>query len=102
MNFIIIRLFFYRTIGDLYEATLGALVHELGHIFDLGHDQEGIMANKFINIRGAFSPMISKETKMRTATDKSKVFAVCLNAVELSEDLACFPFSSAAILFHHK
>lgn len=38
----------YRgTIGGCVATTLGSVLHELGHTFDLGHTDEGIMARGF-------------------------------------------------------
>jgi len=35
------------TAGGCFAATLGAMVHELGHCFDLGHTLEGVMGDGF-------------------------------------------------------
>ncbi|XP_017871236.1 PREDICTED: uncharacterized protein LOC108619244 [Drosophila arizonae] len=38
----------YRhTYGGVYASTLGAVCHELGHCFDLGHTLEGVMGHGF-------------------------------------------------------
>ncbi|XP_023323968.1 uncharacterized protein LOC111697995 isoform X2 [Eurytemora carolleeae] len=38
----------YRgTIGGCFATTLGSVLHELGHCFDLGHTEEGIMGRGF-------------------------------------------------------
>lgn len=34
-----------RTYGGCFATTLGALVHELGHCFDLAHTETGLMGN---------------------------------------------------------
>ncbi|KAH8281170.1 hypothetical protein KR018_001432 [Drosophila ironensis] len=36
-----------RTYGGVYASTLGAVCHELGHCFDLGHTGEGVMGQGF-------------------------------------------------------
>lgn len=36
-----------RTYGGVYASTLGAVCHELGHCFDLGHTQDGVMGRGF-------------------------------------------------------
>ena len=46
----------YRnTVGGGYATTLGSVLHELGHCFDLGHSLEGIMARGFDDIDTALS-----------------------------------------------
>jgi len=38
----------YRgTVGGSFATTLGSVLHEVGHCFDLGHTDEGIMARGF-------------------------------------------------------
>ena len=38
----------YRgTVGGCYATTLGSVLHELGHCFDLGHTESGIMERGF-------------------------------------------------------
>ncbi|XP_017146641.1 uncharacterized protein LOC108158654 [Drosophila miranda] len=36
-----------RTYGGVYASTLGAVCHELGHCFDLGHTLNGVMGQGF-------------------------------------------------------
>lgn len=36
-----------RTYGGVYASTLGAVCHELGHCFDLGHTLDGVMGRGF-------------------------------------------------------
>ncbi|XP_073833974.1 uncharacterized protein [Musca autumnalis] len=36
-----------KTYGGVYASSLGAVCHEIGHIFDLGHDLEGVMGSNF-------------------------------------------------------
>ncbi|XP_034671151.1 uncharacterized protein LOC117903318 isoform X5 [Drosophila subobscura] len=36
-----------RTYGGVYASTLGAVCHELGHCFDLGHTLDGVMGHGF-------------------------------------------------------
>lgn len=40
-----------KTFGGCFTTALGAIAHEMGHIFDLGHTMEGIMGNDidFVN-----------------------------------------------------
>lgn len=44
-----------RTIGGCFATTLGSLCHEIGHIFDLGHTEEGIMGNGFDYVNRVFT-----------------------------------------------
>lgn len=36
-----------NTLAGCFATTLGAAVHELGHTFDLGHTDTGVMSNEF-------------------------------------------------------
>ncbi|XP_050666563.1 uncharacterized protein LOC126966502 [Leptidea sinapis] len=45
----------YRgTLGGCFATTLGSVLHELGHTFDLGHTKDGIMGRGFDNIDRIF------------------------------------------------
>lgn len=43
------------TYGTCFSTTLGSVCHELGHTFDLGHPQHGIMGRGFDNVHLVFS-----------------------------------------------
>lgn len=46
----------YRgTYGGCFATTLGAVCHELGHTFDLGHTPDGIMGRGFDNVNLVFT-----------------------------------------------
>ncbi|KAJ8944540.1 hypothetical protein NQ318_009703 [Aromia moschata] len=46
----------YRgTVGACFSTTLGSVLHELCHTFDLGHTEDGIMARGFDNIYKVFT-----------------------------------------------
>lgn len=46
----------YRyTYGGCYATTIGAVCHELGHIFDLGHTKDGIMGSGIDYINRVFT-----------------------------------------------
>jgi hypothetical protein len=42
-------------VGDFISASLGSLAHELGHVFDLGHSESGLMGDQFHRFRTVFS-----------------------------------------------
>ncbi|XP_026474970.1 uncharacterized protein LOC113378629 [Ctenocephalides felis] len=44
-----------KTIGGCYSFSFGAALHELAHIFDLGHTQYGLMGREYFNIDKVFS-----------------------------------------------
>ncbi|XP_067640186.1 uncharacterized protein [Eurosta solidaginis] len=44
-----------RTHGGVYATTLGSVVHEIGHTFDLGHTKDGVMGNGFDYINQVFT-----------------------------------------------
>lgn len=45
----------YRTTyGGCYSTSLGSLCHEIGHLFDLGHTENGIMGNGIDTIHRIF------------------------------------------------
>lgn len=44
-----------HTYGGCFATTLGSLCHEIGHIFDLGHTNDGIMGNGFDYINRVFT-----------------------------------------------
>ncbi|KAJ1530515.1 hypothetical protein ONE63_005409 [Megalurothrips usitatus] len=44
------------TYGGCYSSSLGAVAHELGHTFDLGHTTHGIMGPEYHDIHYMFLP----------------------------------------------
>lgn len=44
-----------RTYGGCYATSIGSICHEIGHIFDLGHNENGIMGNDFDYINHVFT-----------------------------------------------
>ncbi|RNA07930.1 zinc metallo ase [Brachionus plicatilis] len=46
---------FRNTYSDCYSTTLGSLLHEMSHLFDLGHNFEGIMHRGFDDLKNFIS-----------------------------------------------
>lgn len=44
-----------RTFAGVYATSLGAVCHEIGHIFDLGHTTDGVMGNGFDYLNRVFT-----------------------------------------------
>lgn len=44
-----------RTHAGVYSTSLGSVCHEIGHIFDLGHTDDGIMGTGFDYLNGVFT-----------------------------------------------
>ncbi|XP_065363528.1 uncharacterized protein LOC135956861 [Calliphora vicina] len=44
-----------KTRAGVYASSLGAVCHEIGHIFDLGHDLQGVMGSNFDYINRVFT-----------------------------------------------
>lgn len=56
----------YRgTLGGSFATTLGSVLHELGHTFDLGHTKDGIMGRGFDNIDRVFVVGDKKSTGIK-------------------------------------
>lgn len=63
----------YRgTLGGCFATTLGSVLHELGHTFDLGHTKDGIMGRGFDNIDKLF---IVEEKKCINTKDSMNNFS---------------------------
>lgn len=76
-------LFFSRgTYGGCFATTLGATCHELGHTFDLGHTQEGLMSRGFDNVDLVFT--------LSSAQDKNKNLMTCGSKTEPQHSTVCF------------
>jgi hypothetical protein len=43
-----------KTYGGCFSTTLGSLIHEIGHIFDLGHTEKGLMGNDIDHVHRFF------------------------------------------------
>nr|XP_018918228.1 PREDICTED: putative zinc metalloproteinase YIL108W [Bemisia tabaci] len=51
------------TYGGCFSTTLGAVCHELGHTFDLGHTKHGLMGRGFDHIDLVFTMKCTKSTE---------------------------------------
>lgn len=51
-----------KTFGGCFATTLGSVCHEVGHIFDLGHSQSGIMGSDFDFVNRFFT--VSNQTEV--------------------------------------
>lgn len=49
-------MFLRGTLGYCFATTLGSVLHELCHTFDLGHTEYGVMGRGFDNIHKVFLP----------------------------------------------
>ena len=78
--------FFRGTKGGCFSTTLGGLIHELGHMLDLGHTDNGIMSrgcddvDKFFTLTSASAT----STSMNDAKLKQRqLLANCSRFVQL-------------------
>nr|XP_023022918.1 putative zinc metalloproteinase YIL108W [Leptinotarsa decemlineata] len=76
----------YRgTIGACFSTTLGSVLHELYHTFDLGHTEDGIMGRGFDNIYKVFTKFdLSTNQNMGNTIETKNTF---LDKIEFKEKL---------------
>lgn len=98
-----------RTEGALYAASVGSVMHEMGHIFDLGHTEAGLMGSQFNRIDTCLSPVLSYPPvgelfRPKVGTDVCPMLRpkVGLPSGCLSEDLLSIGTSCATLLYFHK
>lgn len=112
-----------RTYGGCFATTLGSLCHEIGHIFDLGHTDDGIMGtgfdlvNRFFTIEtqttilplrkiASCQPAIdgsASGSDMRlTKVKKTNRFLMEYHSQRDSNDLTYFCDNCNTMLFYHK
>ncbi|KAL3269723.1 hypothetical protein HHI36_008783 [Cryptolaemus montrouzieri] len=78
----------YRgTIGACFSTSLGSVLHELCHTFDLGHSSSGIMARGFDNIYKVFTSHYDKDHKISLQYHETIEFKESLEPKLLSERL---------------
>lgn len=107
-----------HTFGGCFATTLGSVCHEIGHIFDLGHTEHGIMGDGFDYVNRVFTidnlteDLPSRETNTKLETSKlidtrltslnrSNTFLVKYQT-QKDNDLTFLMESSAITLSHHK
>ena len=67
----------YRgTLGGCVATTLGSVLHELGHTFDLGHTEDGIMARGFDDLDSLLT-IISERGGSRSGESLSRQLRPC-------------------------
>ncbi|CAG7724633.1 unnamed protein product [Allacma fusca] len=97
---------FSRNVGSLFSASLGGLAHEIGHIFDLGHTEGGLMGNQYHRIDLCLSPLVSypkSVVHVYSADDERQIRPkVCLPNGHIAEDCVSLSFSCATLLFFHR
>ena len=107
-----------RTYGGCFATTLGALCHEIGHIFDLGHTQTGIMGTDFDLVNRFFlvdsppneilPPRIVGQCKASSGGKDPRLTRVRTENQYLKQfrkrqaDLVFFERPSLVTLFHHR
>ncbi|CAH1998344.1 unnamed protein product [Acanthoscelides obtectus] len=69
----------YRgTVGSCFSTTLGSVLHELYHTFDLGHSKDGIMGRGFDNICKVFTnPQICKSSSFHNKIEFKEQLSTC-------------------------
>lgn len=83
-------LFFRGTLGSCFSTTLGSALHELCHLFDLGHTETGIMGRGFDNVYKVFT---------LNALEK-KTYPILKNRLE--DDQTHWTESCTVLLRYHK
>lgn len=113
---------FRGTYGTCFTTTLGSVLHELCHTFDLGHTHEGIMDRGFDNLHNFF--MVVNNTSPNIELNPSNCFRsnlsnnivlnsngtiirnpTCVQTNSLRrkfEDDTYFTISCSVILYYHK
>lgn len=108
-----------KTFGGCFATTLGSVCHEIGHIFDLGHTQGGIMGNGLDFINRVFMVTTKTEALPNRVTRKVQMNSNMTSDPRLTKlkhtnkflnlfhdqkgkDLTYFERNSAITLAYHK
>lgn len=84
---------FRGTLGSCFSTTLGSALHELCHLFDLGHTETGIMGRGFDNVHKIFT--------LNAADNLQKT--ICPNLKNrLDDDQTYWTESCTVLLRYHK
>ena len=84
-----------KTIGGCFATTLGSLIHELGHTFDLGHANNGFMARGFDDIDKFFT--LSSKTSRSENTYQTPTLC-CMTSHNDQSNPSSFCNTSSPIL----
>ena len=68
-----------KTVGGCYATTLGSVIHELGHTFDLGHATNGFMARGFDDVDRFFT-LSNDPGKYRIAAKSPSSLMCCMSS----------------------
>lgn len=89
-----------------FSTTLGSVLHELCHTFDLGHTDNGIMGRGFDFIEKTFTEMTDiKECLLKTSTNSIRNYKFStLNVIDkpVKANEIYFTKSSASLLSYHR
>ncbi|XP_031334202.1 putative zinc metalloproteinase YIL108W [Photinus pyralis] len=81
------------TWGGCFIASLGAVLHELCHTFDLGHSEAGIMGPNFGQIDDVF---------LAVANEQRFCDYRCTDASQITPDYSGWSKSALFIIYYHK
>lgn len=96
---------FRGTYGGCFSTSLGSLCHEIGHCFDLGHTETGIMGRGFDNMHCVFSPNNYQKTVNVNFKDLAKQKGYGITRLEQSlknNDFTFFTRNCGLILNAHR
>ncbi|XP_022902516.2 uncharacterized protein [Onthophagus taurus] len=96
----------YRnTLGACFSTTLGSVLHELCHTFDLGHTQGGVMGRGFDDIHEFFLDLSSKNNLNHLINKNGFIRekSIPKNSEKVyKSNKSYFTQSCLAIIFYHK
>ena len=87
-----------KTVGGCYATTLGALIHELGHTFDLGHAANGFMARGFDDIDRFFTLSNKVQNKLEKLSKNEASLMCCMSSSVNKQSPSPFHYPSSPFL----